>query len=184
MRKRKGFGSVRTKFFMPMEPPTATHQEKQVRVAKGRPIFYDPPGVTDAREKLLSHLSKHVPARKLAGPVELIVKWCFSKGRHKDGEWRTTKPDTDNLNKLLKDCMTKLGFWQDDAQVVSEVCQKFWAEVPGIFIHARELEPGDCWNCHWYDRDVNVCCNPDSEWRADFRNPEDGCPEWEGATDE
>ena len=33
-----------------------------------------------------------------------------------DGEYRTTKPDTDNLQKLLKDCMTATGFWTDDAQ--------------------------------------------------------------------
>lgn len=171
---------MRLKFFMPMEPPTATHQKKKVRVVKGKPIFYEPPEVADAREKLLSHLSKHVPTRELAGPVELIVKWCFPRGRHKDGEWRTTKPDTDNLNKLLKDCMTKLGYWTDDAQVVSEVCQKFWAEVPGIFIHVRELTPGGCWNCYWYDREVNVCCNSGSEYRADFRDPEDTCGCWTG----
>lgn len=171
---------MRLKFFMPMEPPTATHQEKKVRVVKGKPIFYEPPEVADAREKLLSHLSKHVPTRKLAGPVELIVKWCFPRGRHKDGEWRTTKPDTDNLNKLLKDCMTKLGYWTDDAQAVSEVCQKFWAEVPGIFIRVRELTPGDCWNCYWYDREVNVCYNSGSEYRADFRDPEDTCGCWTG----
>lgn len=171
---------MRLKFFMPMEPPTATHQKKKVRVVKGKPIFYEPPEVADAREKLLSHLSKHVPTRKLAGPVELIVKWCFPRGRHKDGEWRTTKPDTDNLNKLLKDCMTKLGYWTDDAQAVSEVCQKFWAEVPGIFIRVRELTPGDCWNCYWYDREVNVCYNSGSEYRADFRDPEDTCGCWTG----
>ncbi len=171
---------MRLKFFMPMEPPTATHQKKKVRVVKGKPIFYEPPEVADAREKLLSHLSKHVPTRKLAGPVELIVKWCFPRGRHKDGEWRTTKPDTDNLNKLLKDCMTELGYWTDDAQAVSEVCQKFWAEVPGIFIRVRELTPGDCWNCYWYDREVNVCYNSGSEYRADFRDPEDTCGCWTG----
>ena len=173
---------MRLKFFMPMEPPTATRQEKKVRVVKGKPIFYEPPEVADAREKLLSHLSKHVPTRELAGPVELIVKWCFPRGRHKDGEWRTTKPDTDNLNKLLKDCMTKLGYWTDDAQVVSEVCQKFWAEVPGIFISVRELDSKDCNGCIWYDVDTGVCCNPDSEWRADFRALEDTCAYWEGTS--
>lgn len=56
------------------------------------------------------------------------------------GEYRITKPDTDNLQKLLKDCMTRCGFWKDDAQVASELCEKFWAEIPGIFIHIEELE--------------------------------------------
>ena len=29
-------------FFMPMIPPTKTHQEKQVRIVKGKPVFYEP----------------------------------------------------------------------------------------------------------------------------------------------
>ena len=50
--------------------------------------------------------------------VRLFTKWCFPKGRnHKNGEYRITKPDTDNLQKMLKDCMTLVGFWQDDALV-------------------------------------------------------------------
>lgn len=64
---------------------------------------------------------------------------CFPRGGHRDGEYRITKPDTDNLQKLLKDCMTDVGFWEDDAQVASEICEKFWAEVPGIYICAEEI---------------------------------------------
>ena len=71
----------------------------------------------------------------------LGVKWCFPiRGRHRDGEYKATKPDTDNLEKLLKDVMTELGFWMDDAQVASELCEKFWAEIPGIYILLTGLE--------------------------------------------
>lgn len=129
-------------FFMPMIPPTATHQEKQVRVVKGKPAFYDPPEVEAARSKLTAHLAGHMPARPLEGAVRLRVLWCFPLcGNHYDGEYRTSKPDTDNLNKLLKDCMTAVGFWKDDAQVASEICEKFWAERPGIFIRVEEIQP-------------------------------------------
>ena len=117
-----------TEFFLPMIPPTATHQEKQVRVVKGKPVFYDP-AVRDARSKLTAHLSAHRPEQPMGGAVRLVVKWCFPRGRHRDGEYRTTKPDTDNLQKLLKDC-----FWKDDALVASEIVEKFWAERPGIYI--------------------------------------------------
>lgn len=34
---------MRIEFFMPMIPPTATHQEKKWRVVKGKPVSYDPP---------------------------------------------------------------------------------------------------------------------------------------------
>ena len=60
--------------------------------------------------------------------------------KHKDGEYRTQKPDTDNLQKLLKDCMTRCGFWKDDALVASETAEKLWAEAPGIYIRIEELE--------------------------------------------
>ena len=130
---------MRLEFFMPMRPPTATHQEKKWRVVKGKPVSYDPPEVLAARSKLTDHLAGHKPAHPLEGAVRLLVQWCFPRGQHKDGEYRITKPDTDNLNKLLKDCMTDVGFWKDDAQVASEICEKFWAEVPGIYIRIEEI---------------------------------------------
>lgn len=131
---------MRVEFFMPMLPPTATHQEKQVRIVQGRPQFYEPPDVKAARSKLTAHLAGHRPARPLEGGIRLLVKWCFPLcGKHEDGEYRITRPDTDNLQKLLKDCMTDAGFWRDDAQVASEICEKFWAGIPGIYVCAEEL---------------------------------------------
>lgn len=128
-------------FFLPMIPPTVTHQEKKVHVVNGRPVLYEPAELKAARIKLMAHLGKHAPALPLQGAVRLVVKWCFPiTGSHIDGQWKTTKPDTDNLQKLLKDCMTLCGYWKDDAQVASEIVEKFWAEKPGIFISAQELE--------------------------------------------
>ncbi|MBR1392649.1 MAG: RusA family crossover junction endodeoxyribonuclease [Ruminococcus sp.] len=129
---------------MPMHPPTATHQEKQVAFKEGgKPVFYDPPDVRDARAKLTAHLAKYRPDKPLNCGVRLTVKWCFRDhtGKHKDGEYHTKKPDTDNLIKLLKDCMTVLGFWTDDCRVVSEHCEKFWVTTspPGIYIKIEEL---------------------------------------------
>lgn len=125
---------------MAMIPPTCTHQEKQVRVVNGKPRFYDPPEVKAAREKLKAHLAKHKPAEPYQCGVRLVVKWLFPKGKHPDGRYRTTRPDTDNLQKLLKDCMTAEGFWKDDALVCSEIAEKFWAETPGIWIHIEPVE--------------------------------------------
>ncbi len=76
----------------------------------------------------------------MEGPVRMSVKWCFPRsGSHRDGEYRTSKPDTDNLQKLLKDCMTAVGFWKDDAQVASEIVEKFWAEIPGIYVCVEQI---------------------------------------------
>lgn len=129
-------------FFLNTNPPTATAQMKQVRVVGGEPMFYDPPRVKEARQTLSALLSPHRPASPLAGPISLRVLWLFPKGKsHRNGEWRITKPDTDNLQKMLKDCMTRVGFWNDDAQVVREVVEKRWSDDPvGIYIELEELE--------------------------------------------
>ena len=128
-----------TEFFMAMIPPTATAQERQVTIMNGKPVFYDPPAVEQAKQKLTAHLAKHRPEEPYQSGIRLLVKWCFPRGRHRDGEYRITKPDTDNLQKLLKDCMTKTGYWKDDALVASEIVEKFWATVPGIYIRIEEL---------------------------------------------
>ncbi len=125
-------------FFMPMKKvPTVTHQEKQVHVVNGKPVFYEPDELKAARAKLLAHLGQHVPEKRFTGPVRLTTWWCFSvTGKHKNREYKTSKPDTDNLVKLLKDVMTELQlhFWKDDAQVASEVIEKYWADLPGIYV--------------------------------------------------
>ena len=37
--------------------------------------------------------------------------------------------------KLLKDCMTKKGFWKDDAHVAYEILGKYWTTgTEGIYI--------------------------------------------------
>lgn len=133
---------MKIEFFMPMNPPTATHQMKQVRVVNGKPVFYEPDNVKDARQKLTGHLAAHRPEQPLKGALSLIAKWCFAPFNRncKNGMWRTNRPDTDNMQKLLKDCMTALGFWQDDAQVAQEIIEKFWANIPGIYIRVEQLE--------------------------------------------
>ena len=120
--------------------PTTTHQQKQVTVKNGKPIFYEPEDLKAARAKLTAHLGSHVPPGKFTTAIRLTVWWCFKRtGKHKNGEYKATKPDTDNLNKLLKDCMTDLGFWTDDALVASEVIEKYWADLPGIYIKIEVL---------------------------------------------
>lgn len=127
-------------FFMAMKPPTTTYQEKKLTVRNGKPHTYEPPNVRDTREKITAHLSRFTPDREFDGALRLTVKWLFPKGKaHRDGEYKTTRPDTDNLIKLLKDCMTELHFWHDDAQVASEINEKFYADTTGIYVRLEEL---------------------------------------------
>lgn len=130
-------------FFLPMIPPKVTNQMHRVAPgSKGkRAVFYDTPELADARQKFLSYLGLHAPEEKMTGALRLAVIWCFpAEGKHKHGEFKTTKPDTDNLQKLFKDCMTKVGFWKDDAQVAIEHVEKRFADLPGIYVQVSQLK--------------------------------------------
>ena len=122
-------------FFLEIHPPTVTAQEHKVRVVRGKPMFYDTPRLKAARSTFESLLQQYRPKAPLEGPVALTVDWHFSTKSHKEGTYRVTRPDTDNLQKLLKDCMTRVGFWSDDAQVCREEVTKRWSrQKPGIHI--------------------------------------------------
>ena len=129
---------------MTMDPPTATAQEKQVRIVRGRPMFYEKAAAKEAKRLLISELTKHKPEQPMQGPIRLQVVWYFPKrkaDRFTGNKYKDTKPDTDNLQKGLKDCMTKVGFWNDDAQVAIERAAKYWTGgIPGILITVEELE--------------------------------------------
>ena len=87
-------------------------------------------------------LKKNRPAKPMEGPIKLFVVFYFNVKRPKKlwGKYKTTKPDTDNYLKLLKDVMTKQGFWTDDAQVADEHVIKRFAEEASIYIRVEEAE--------------------------------------------
>lgn len=127
-------------FTLDITPPTVTAQEHKIRIVHGRPMFYDTQKLKAARAAFESLLIQHRPAVPLEGPVALNVDWHFATKTHKEGTYRVTRPDTDNLQKLLKDCMTRVGFWRDDAQVCREEVTKRWSrEKPGIHIKVVSL---------------------------------------------
>ena len=128
-------------FFLDIHPPTVTAQEHKVRVVRGKPMFYDTVRLKAARSEFQRLLSRYRPETPLEGPVALTVDWHFSTKSHREGAYRVTRPDTDNLQKLLKDCMTRIGFWNDDAQVCREEVTKRWSrQKPGIHIKVVNID--------------------------------------------
>lgn len=130
------------KFMMHMVPPTATGQMKKWTVRNGKPHSYEPPAVKDARAKLAAHLSEALRNNPIdydpESAIELLVMWSWPmEGELETCEMvpKTTKPDTDNLQKILKDEMTKQGFWKDDALVWHEDVRKVYSNLPsGVFV--------------------------------------------------
>ena len=128
------------KFYLSMDPPTVTAQMHKVVVVHGKPRFYDTKALKDARARFMEALMPMRPDHPAEGPIALEVVWYFRSKSHKDLSYRVTRPDTDNLQKLLKDCMTDAGFWNDDAQVCVESVSKFWTRTnPGLQINVEAL---------------------------------------------
>ena len=115
-------------FKLKMIPPTATAQQKGERVVGGYIHHYKKKNVVAAEAILRDALLPYVPDEPVTDePVFLEVDWEFpypkSAKKHKPGwsRWKITRPDTDNLNKLLKDVMMDMGFWKDEALISIEI---------------------------------------------------------------
>lgn len=136
-------------FKLKMIPPTATAQQKGERVVGGRIHHYKKKNILRAEGILRDALLPYIPPEPITDkPIQLWVIWQFpypkSANKHLPGmgRWKITRPDADNLNKMLKDVMTDMGFWKDDALISSEIVEKMYADEPGIMIHISTL-PAD-----------------------------------------
>ena len=134
-------------------PPKSTHQAS-LRIMKRRDgsqfvgKMENSKGAQVKRD-LISLLAEHRPAEPFAGPVHLDIDWTYpwrksepKRNRITGARWCDTRPDCDNLAKMLIDCMTRLGFWGDDSQVARLTFSKWWADRPGIEVRVEELEGG------------------------------------------
>lgn len=130
---------MKVEFFYPLKKiPTVTAQEKGVNFKTKS--FYTKSAVLEVKRLYTVILLSNKPKRMLEGAIALKVSFRFQKGKsHKEGEWKTTKPDTDNMLKLIKDVATECGYWRDDAQVSAELVTKKYSEISGIYFYAEEI---------------------------------------------
>lgn len=135
------------KFKLKMNPPTATAQQKGERVVGGHIHHYKKKNIMAAEAILRDALLPYVPKEPITDkPIILKVLWEFpypkSAKKHVSGHCRhkITRPDTDNLNKMLKDIMTDMGFWKDDALISMEWIWKVLSDEPGIWISIEEAD--------------------------------------------
>lgn len=135
--------------FMRLEPdiPKLTHQngiEAAVNARTRKPLLHKTPALLNLEAKYIALLRPFAPKAPWDCPICLTTEWIFRKPQSAKGIFKTTRPDTDNLVKTLKDCMTRCGFWKDDALVCFESCVKLWAdddEPHGIRIIIRDYSP-------------------------------------------
>ena len=131
---------MRDQFYLHFDTmPTGTAQQKGVRIVKGKPMFYEKAEVKTARQMFTLELKPHAPEKPSDKPIKLTVWFAFdTKNKKLWGQYKPTRPDTDNSLKLLKDCMSGL-FFKDDSQVVEETVIKTYAEKATIMIRWEEV---------------------------------------------
>jgi Holliday junction resolvase RusA-like endonuclease len=82
-----------------------------------------------------------VPSTPLEGPVRVDIDFFMPRPKRlcrkkdpADAVRCFAKPDRDNLDKAVLDCLTTLNFWHDDGQASCGELQKFY--------HAKDRQPG------------------------------------------
>lgn len=78
-------------------------------------------------------------AAPIEGAIELSISAVYlrPKARRHD-VWKTSRPDADNISKLIKDALNTVA-WRDDAQVASLHVWKQFGPVPRTVVRIVEL---------------------------------------------
>jgi len=132
--------------FVRIEPdvPKLTHQHgiEPAVLGNGKPFMHKTRELENLEAKYVSLLRPKAPKVPWNCPIHLTTAWYFKRPKSAKGIFKTTKPDTDNLIKTLKDCMKTAGFFKDDALVVLDTVAKYWVGEDakhGIHIRMRDL---------------------------------------------
>lgn len=134
-------------FFMPMSKlPSGTAQQRQYAFDRrsGKVTSYPRESYKQAKKILARALAQHKLDEPLEGCILLDVEYLYeTKDKNKIDRYKTSKPDGDNLLKVLKDQMNMMGFFSDDdAQVCCEAITRYWVRQGegGIRVHIAQIE--------------------------------------------
>lgn len=131
-------------------PVAPTGQMRPRAAVRGRHAFMHKDKKQETREAaIMAHLAGHMPAEPLQGPLSLRVAAFLPLPTSKPQKWKrgalageirpTATPDLDNLIKQIKDCLTQMGVWGDDKQVVDYLpgTGKWYSDRPRWEIEVR-----------------------------------------------
>jgi crossover junction endodeoxyribonuclease RusA len=113
---------------------------------KGRPRFgkngnvYTPKKTSDAEAEIRLLLRMHMSSNRLkCSPksISVIMNFYYSNKDRTDG-YKASRPDLDNLIKILMDSMIGIVI-HDDAQVVKIESQKLYGPLDGIELKVKEI---------------------------------------------
>lgn len=123
-------------------------------MAKQRPRIYNGHGVTPAQtvnyEVLVRQMySSKYAGKMLEGPLLIRVEAYFQIAksrsgaqaqRMRDGGIRpTSRPDWDNIGKIVSDALNGIAY-HDDSQIVEAMVEKWYSSNPRVEVLIKELE--------------------------------------------
>lgn len=123
--------------------PSGTAQQRKSAFVNGRIVSYPSESYKRARRQLYGLLRPHAPKIPFEGPVYLSVAYKYeTSGKSKVDTFKTSRPDGDNLLKVLKDVMGELGFYHDDSEVAIESIARMWVAKGegGILVTIGQVE--------------------------------------------
>lgn len=132
-------------FTIPIIP---TAQQRVRHTKRGR--AYKSTEQENNERTLEAMLMPYVPETPMNGPVNLLfvaympIPASISKKARQAMLCEETphikKPDLDNLEKQLLDCMTRMRFWDDDRQVFCVVKKKVYSPSPRWEVQVGEYK--------------------------------------------
>lgn len=139
-------GRMETKFRVYGRPKGQPRPRAFVRTFGGKPQarVYDAGTAEGWKGQIAMAAQHHRPPAPLEVPVTVNSVFLFPRPkrllRKRDPPGRiphTSKPDRDNLDKAVLDCLVELGFFKDDAIICDGRIEKWYCamdEAPGAII--------------------------------------------------
>lgn len=131
-------------FFVPGNPQAL--KRHRTFHTKGLAIQYDPSKGDKA--DFLAKCMEHRPPQPWEGPVWVTVRFTFTRPKshlRANGQVKPTapvmhasKPDVDNLTKLVMDALNGV-FFRDDSQAYYIDARKSYGDNPGVSVTLREF---------------------------------------------
>lgn len=120
----------------------------------GKARLFDPGTAEGWKSQIAQAVQNRIPSEPYTEPVMVTMlfkferpkshytsKGALTKSASKTKMFHTSKPDFDNLEKAVSDCLTELGFWKDDTQVVKWTGMKTWTHnKPGLHLIIERIE--------------------------------------------
>lgn len=134
-------------FTVPMIPTAKGRPRAFVR--GGKVNVYTPAKTDQAERDFIALAAEHAPPVPLEGPLELTLVFVlpipasWSKRKRASAGWHCSKPDLDNIVKLVSDSMNRSGaWWGDDSQIAYIRATKSYGNAPRIDIAITQITGG------------------------------------------